>query len=53
MLPDELTNALFRFDEALTRFVLIVPDVAVIVELRLLEILINTVFMLLDELINA
>ena len=50
---DELTSALLRFDDALMRLVLIAPDVAVTVEFRLLETLINEVLRLPDELTKA
>jgi len=49
-LPDELTSAVFRLLETLTKLALSVPDVAVIVAFRWLETLIKAVFKFADEL---
>ncbi len=52
-LLDELTNAILRFEETLTRLVFSVPDVAVICEFKALDTLTKAVFKLLDELSKA
>jgi len=49
-LPDELTNAVFRLLETLTKLALIVPEVAVMLALRWLDTLIKAVFKFADEL---